>query len=101
MVDLESLAAAIGWLNEQRLTQPHELHRRLNTLETFMTATDDKIAALAANLANIQADVQRLSDLAVSIQAQTDAATAVKLQPLVDLSAQIAARTPEPVVPTP
>lgn len=102
MPDPESLAAAIGYINEQRLTQPHELHRRLTTLEGHMATTDAQITAINANLANIRADVQRLSDLAASLQteiAQTDAATAAKLQPLVDLSQQIAATTPEPVTP--
>lgn len=93
------LTAAVAFINEQRLTQPHELHRRLTNLEAHLSATDDQIAAVTANLANIQADVQRLSDLAVQLQADIaaiDPVTAAKLQPLVDLSGQIAAATPEP-----
>lgn len=84
MPDPESLAATIGYINEQRLTQLHELHRRLDALEGHMATTDAQIAAINANLESIRADVQRLSE-------------AAKLQPLVGLSKQIAGTTPEPI----
>lgn len=103
-LDPDDLAAAVAWFNEQRLTQPHELHRRLSTLEEHMATSDAQIATITANLENIRGDVQRLSDLATSLQteiAQQDPVLAAKLQPLVDLSAQIAAKTPEPAPPTP
>lgn len=67
-----------------------------------MATTDEQITAITANLENIRADIQRLSDGLVAVQqelAQVDPATAAKLQPLVDLSQQIAAATPEPPTP--
>jgi outer membrane biosynthesis protein TonB len=74
--------------------------------ETFMAATDDKISELTANLQNIEGDVQRLNELTPQLQTEVarlqdelaaqDPALAAKLQPLVDLSQQIADATPEP-----
>lgn len=111
---------ALVWLDELRLSRPAELHRRVTDLEAQtlsaelaidaliqrtdqledrMASTDDQVAAINANLQNIQGDIQRLNDLATSLQteiANQDPALATKLQPLVDLSQQIAAATPEP-----
>lgn len=58
---LYDLAAVITWLNEQRLSQPEELHRRVTTLEEHMATSAEQIATINANLANIQSDVQRLN----------------------------------------
>lgn len=99
MTEPADLATVTAWLNEQRLSTPHELHRRLTTMETLMSEVDDKLAAITANLDNIAADIQRLNDLATALQtelADLDPALAAKLQPLVDLSQQIADATPEP-----
>lgn len=96
-----ALAAAIDYINMQRLTQPHELHRRLTALEARMSLVDDQITAVTANLENLRGDVQRLAALAAELQgaiAAQDPATAARLQPLVDLSAEIAGITPEPPV---
>lgn len=64
-----------------------------------MATSEEQITAVTANLNNIRGDVQRLNGLVVDLQNQAatgDAITAEKLQPLVDLSKQIADATPEP-----
>lgn len=101
--DLGDLGEAVAYLLEQKLSQPAELHRRVTLLEEHMATTNEQIAAVTANLQNIQGDVQRLNDLATQLQTeieQQDPALAARLQPLVDLSGQIAAATPDPEVPS-
>lgn len=78
-----------------------ETHDNVNELRSIMATSAEQITAINANLANIGADVQRLNQLAVDLQneiANQDPALAERLQPLVDLSGQIAAATPEPAV---
>jgi uncharacterized phage infection (PIP) family protein YhgE len=82
--------------------------QKIRNLEVYMALTDDKISELTANLQNIQGDIARLNELTPQLQSQVaslqaeleaqDPALAEKLQPLVDLSQQIADATPEPVV---
>lgn len=84
------------------------LAQKIHNLEAYMALSDEKIAAITANLQNIQGDVARLNELTPQLQGQIDAlrgeldavdpALAAKLQPLEDLSRQIADATPEPVV---
>lgn len=98
--------AVFAWLNEQRLSEPRELHRRLSaleslipTLEAHMALVDDKLAALSAALDNLTGDVARLAaDLAAARDelAQADPALAAKLAPLVERAEALAAVTPEP-----
>lgn len=68
--DPTAFAAVIAWLDQQRLSQPAELHRRVTTLEERMSLTADQIAAVTANLENIQGDVARLNQLAIDLQGQ-------------------------------
>lgn len=92
------LGAVVAWLNEQRLTQPAELHRRLTILEGLMASTDDKLAELTANLDNIAGDVQWLKDEAQRLQdelAAQEPGLAAKLQPLVDRTRALADSVPD------
>lgn len=84
------------------------LAQMVHNLEVRMALTDDQINTLTANLQNIQGDIARLNELTPQLRTQIaelqteleaqDPETAAKLQPLVDLSQQIADATPEPVV---
>jgi chromosome segregation ATPase len=84
------------------------LAQKIYNLEDKMALADDKIASITANLQNIQGDVARLNELTPQLTAEVarlrgeleaqDPALAAKLQPLEDLSQQIADATPEPVV---
>ena len=69
-------------------------------LEAFMNMTpDEQLAAVNANVDNIRGDVEWLHGELVRIQGEAeakDAAFAAALQPLVDITAEIAGRTPEP-----
>lgn len=98
--DPGDLAEVVDYIRGHRLlADPAGLYRRLTTLEAHMSLVDDQIAAVTANLENLRGDVTRLNTLAASLQAQIaqqDPATAALLQPLVDLSAEIAGITPEP-----
>lgn len=99
------LTAVLTWLNDLRLSQPEELHRRLTNLEEHMASTDDKITELKSVLNNIQGDVSRLAaDLQAArdeIAAQ-DPALAAKLDPVLEQARAIDAATPElaPTEPT-
>ena len=76
-----------------------ENHDQLTEIRSVMATSADQIAAINTNLENIRADVQRLNQLATDLQtelANQDPALAERLQPLVDLSQQIADATPEP-----
>ena len=83
------------------------LAQTIHNLEARMSLSDDQIATIKGNLENIQGDVARLNELVPQLQttvgdlqaeiAQQDPATAAKLQPLVELSQQIADATPDPL----
>lgn len=98
--DLGDLGEVVAYIRgQQLLADPAGLYRRLTALEARMSLVDDQIAAITANLENLRGDVTRLNALAVELQgeiAAQDPATAARLQPLVDLSAEIAGITPEP-----
>lgn len=74
-------------------------HDHVHELRSIMATSAEQIAAINANLTNIQGDVQRLNTDLTSLRdeiADQDPALAARLQPLVDLSGQIAAATPDP-----
>lgn len=81
--------------------------QKIHDLEDEMALTDEKIASITANLQNIQGDVARLNELTPQLTAEVsrlrgeleaqDPELAAKLQPLEELSKQIADATPDPV----
>lgn len=119
---LARIQAAQPAEHDQRLTTLESQHitstlalgllaQMTHNLEVHMALTDDQIAAITGNLQNIAGDVARLNELVPQFQTQVadlqaelqaqDPETAAKLQPLVDLSQQIADATPDPIdVPT-
>lgn len=67
--------------------------RRIERLERRMSQTDDAIAAIAASVNKVATDVATLQD---EVSEGGDAATAAKLQPILDQLNALDALTPDP-----
>lgn len=101
--------AVFAWLNEQRLSEPRELHRRVTILEENMATVAEQAAELTALVAKIDADVTRLNDARAVLDARVadleaqlagiDPALAELLEPVKAAAAALDARTPEPEAP--
>lgn len=104
----EDLAAAVAYINEQRLSEPRELHRRTTTLEEHMATVAEQVVDITARLAKVDADLTRRDEAQAALAAKVaelearlaevvpEEELAALLEPVKSAVAALDDRTPEP-----